>query len=61
MSDKKKTKRLELEICAIIENIRKDLKKIKDLTDGEDAEKSVICDEARSGARKLMMARKIGK
>lgn len=61
MGDKKKTKRLESEICAIIGNIRKDLKQIKNLTDGDGANGSVICEEARNGTRKLMMARKIGK
>jgi len=61
MANKKKTKRLEGEVCDLIDNIRKYLKQIKNLTDGEAANGSVICEEARNGARKLMMARKIGK
>jgi len=61
MTDKKKKKHLESEICSIIDKIRKDLKQIKNLADSSDSNGSVLCEEARSGARKLMMARKIGK
>ena len=61
MTDKKKIKRLEAEICATIDKIRKELKVIKQLSNDDGAEGSIICEEARNGVRKLMMARKIGK
>jgi len=61
MSDKKLAKKTEDKICALIDNIRRDLKRIKTLAESNEAGGSVMCDEARNGARKLLMARKIAK
>lgn len=58
---KKKEKALESEVTALIAQVRKELRKIKKLTEEDDAVESVVCQEARAGAKKLLMALKVAK
>lgn len=59
--NKVKTKALDAEVIEVIESIKRELRKIRKITDDPDSSESVICEEARIGAKKLLMARKIFK
>lgn len=61
MDKKKQVKALEQNVITIIGSMKKELRQIKKLTDDPDAKDSVICEEARHGAKKLLMVRKIHK
>lgn len=43
----------------VLKRIKPDLKELMKLTEDADTDKSVLCDTARNGARKLLMAKRI--
>ncbi|MEE8393145.1 MAG: hypothetical protein V3R66_02275 [Rhodospirillales bacterium] len=54
-----KNNKTDKAVRKIIKRIRPDLKELMAITDDSDDSKSVLCETARSGARKLLMAKRI--
>jgi len=58
---KNKRKQTDRDVIEQIASIKKQLKAIKHLTDDADNCSSVICKEARAGAKRLLMTLKVAK
>ncbi len=55
----KKSSDADKAVRKVLKRIKPDLKELMKATDDSDKAKSVLCETARNGARKLLMAKRI--
>lgn len=55
----KKSSDADKAVRKVLKHIKLDLKELMKVTDDSDKAKSVLCETARNGARKLLMAKRI--